>query len=240
MNDCHRTLKMKRSPRAATSRARVRSGHVVLLTGDLGAGKTAFVSGIAEGLGIDPAEVTSPTFTLVQEYSGGRLPLYHVDLYRLQTIEVDDLGLEETDVVGRRDRHRMARSAAARRRQTSSRCVSNHETWLTTNRSARSTNRTADARPILVLMSSDAGPIRRVVRQLHRHDDRVVRLLSLRHRRGAGVQPAVLSERRSADRHAVVVRHLRGRLSRPPARRHRLRPLRRPDRPQVDARQLAA
>jgi tRNA threonylcarbamoyladenosine biosynthesis protein TsaE len=75
--------------------ARVHPGDVVLLTGDLGAGKTAFVRGLAEGLGIDADEVTSPTFTLIQEYSGGRLPLYHVDLYRLKPIEVDDLGLDE-------------------------------------------------------------------------------------------------------------------------------------------------
>src|SRR5205807_1712386 len=67
------------------------SGSIVLLSGELGAGKTAFVRGIAEGLGIDPAEVTSPTFTLVQEYRGGRLPLHHVDLYRLGPAEVDDL-----------------------------------------------------------------------------------------------------------------------------------------------------
>lgn len=70
-------------------------GAVLLLSGNLGAGKTAFVRGLAEGLGIDPAEVSSPTFTLVHEYRGGRLPLYHVDLYRLEKGGTDDLGLEE-------------------------------------------------------------------------------------------------------------------------------------------------
>jgi tRNA threonylcarbamoyladenosine biosynthesis protein TsaE len=72
------------------------AGQVVLLFGDLGAGKTAFVRGLAEGLGIAADEVSSPTFTLVQEYRGGRLPLVHADLYRLNDPrEVDDLGLDE-------------------------------------------------------------------------------------------------------------------------------------------------
>lgn len=74
--------------------ARVRPGDVVLLHGDLGAGKTAFVRGLARGLGASPDEVSSPTFTLVQEYRG-RVTLYHVDLYRLKPIEVADLGLDE-------------------------------------------------------------------------------------------------------------------------------------------------
>jgi tRNA threonylcarbamoyladenosine biosynthesis protein TsaE len=73
---------------------RLGRGAVVLLYGDLGAGKTAFVRGLARGLGAPPGDVSSPTFTLVQEYPG-RITLYHVDLYRLEPKEVDDLGLEE-------------------------------------------------------------------------------------------------------------------------------------------------
>jgi tRNA threonylcarbamoyladenosine biosynthesis protein TsaE len=72
------------------------AGSVLLLVGDLGAGKTALVRGLADGLGVPPDEVSSPTFTLMQEYRGGRVPLIHVDLYRLNDArEIDELGLEE-------------------------------------------------------------------------------------------------------------------------------------------------
>ena len=73
-------------------------GDVLLVSGDLGSGKTTFVRGLAEGLGIDSNEVSSPTFTLVHEYRGGRLTLYHADLYRLERAATDDLGLEELGV----------------------------------------------------------------------------------------------------------------------------------------------
>jgi tRNA threonylcarbamoyl adenosine modification protein YjeE len=79
----------------------LRRGSVVLLFGELGAGKTAFVRGLAEGLGADPLDVTSPTFMLVQEYRGGRLPLIHVDLYRVDDPrEIDELGLDEIGAEG--------------------------------------------------------------------------------------------------------------------------------------------
>lgn len=73
--------------------ARLQVGQMIHLLGDLGAGKTAFVRGLAQGLGVDPDEVSSPTFTLIQEYRG-RLTLFHVDLYRLAGAEVPDLGLD--------------------------------------------------------------------------------------------------------------------------------------------------
>ena len=74
--------------------AKLRGGDVILLYGELGAGKTAFVRGLARGLGAAADEVSSPTFTLIQEYAGDRT-LYHVDLYRVDTAEADDLGLDE-------------------------------------------------------------------------------------------------------------------------------------------------
>lgn len=73
---------------------RLHPGDVLLLYGDLGAGKTAFVRGLARGLGAIPEDVSSPTFTIIQEYRG-RVTLQHVDLYRLRPIEVADLGLDE-------------------------------------------------------------------------------------------------------------------------------------------------
>ena len=78
--------------------ATLTAGDVVLLSGNLGAGKTAFVRGLAAALGIDPADVSSPTFTIVHEYRGGRLTLYHADLYRLERTATEDIGLEEMGV----------------------------------------------------------------------------------------------------------------------------------------------
>ena len=74
---------------------RLEPGTVIAFTGDLGAGKTAFVRGLARGLGI-AERVTSPTFTIVNEYEGGRLPLFHFDMYRLGSAdELFDIGWED-------------------------------------------------------------------------------------------------------------------------------------------------
>ena len=73
----------------------LRAGAVIALTGDLGAGKTCLVKGLAAGLNITQA-VTSPTFTLIHEYRGGRLPLAHIDLYRLATASgAVNIGIED-------------------------------------------------------------------------------------------------------------------------------------------------
>jgi tRNA threonylcarbamoyladenosine biosynthesis protein TsaE len=90
-----------RSVRATESLARkigtqLAPGNVLTLDGELGAGKTAFVRGLAAGLGVGPGQVTSPTYALVHEYPGERATLVHLDLYRLATEEdARALGIEE-------------------------------------------------------------------------------------------------------------------------------------------------
>jgi tRNA threonylcarbamoyladenosine biosynthesis protein TsaE len=81
-------------------------GEILLLSGPLGAGKTVFVKGIAAALGIEPEEVTSPSFTLVNPYQQARLPLYHIDLYRLNegaaaahAVDLDELLTQENAVI---------------------------------------------------------------------------------------------------------------------------------------------
>ena len=75
-------------------------GAVVFLSGPLGAGKTAFVRGMARGLGCNPGDVSSPTFTILHEYKGPHVLLFHADLYRLSTREVDELGLDDVAAEG--------------------------------------------------------------------------------------------------------------------------------------------
>src|SRR5271154_113343 len=69
-------------------------GEVLGFSGELGAGKTCFIKGLARGLNLQEERILSPTFTMIQEHQG-RLPLYHIDLYRLDETDVDDLGLRE-------------------------------------------------------------------------------------------------------------------------------------------------
>src|SRR6266536_1429986 len=85
--------------------ANLTGGEVLLLSGPLGAGKTVFVKGLARALGLDPEEVTSPSFTLVNPYAG-RLALYHIDLYRLDesaasahAVDLDELLMDESAVI---------------------------------------------------------------------------------------------------------------------------------------------
>ncbi|MBM6614629.1 tRNA (adenosine(37)-N6)-threonylcarbamoyltransferase complex ATPase subunit type 1 TsaE [Desemzia sp. RIT804] len=79
---------------AASLAEQLEAGDVLLLEGNLGAGKTTFTKGLAEGLGISRV-IKSPTYTLIREYDEGRLPLYHMDVYRLEETGGTDLGLEE-------------------------------------------------------------------------------------------------------------------------------------------------
>jgi tRNA threonylcarbamoyladenosine biosynthesis protein TsaE len=86
--------------------ARLAGGEILLLSGTLGAGKTVFAKGLAAGLGLDPSEVSSPSFTLVNRYGEGRLVLYHLDLYRLaegasaaHAVELEELLADERAVI---------------------------------------------------------------------------------------------------------------------------------------------
>lgn len=86
--------------------ARLTGGEIILLDGPLGAGKTVFTKGLAFALGLDTDEVTSPSFTLVNHYKEGRLPLFHLDLYRLNAgataahaVDLDELLTDENAVV---------------------------------------------------------------------------------------------------------------------------------------------
>jgi len=72
----------------------LQGGELLALEGQLGVGKTCFIKGVARGLSLPEEQILSPTFTMIQEHSG-RVPLYHIDLYRLESVALDDLGLRE-------------------------------------------------------------------------------------------------------------------------------------------------
>ncbi|HUR21684.1 MAG TPA: tRNA (adenosine(37)-N6)-threonylcarbamoyltransferase complex ATPase subunit type 1 TsaE [Vicinamibacterales bacterium] len=99
MTNIHTSSEEETAEAGRSFASELRTGDVVLIEGPLGAGKTAFVRGIAEGLGADPSDVSSPTFTILQQYRSTPI-LYHADLYRLTAAEVPDLGLEETGLDG--------------------------------------------------------------------------------------------------------------------------------------------
>ena len=74
----------------------LRPGDVVALIGEIGAGKTTFVRGLAQGLGVPASSVASPSFVLIRQYTTGRMPLYHADLFRLDHLpQAANVGLEE-------------------------------------------------------------------------------------------------------------------------------------------------
>ena len=73
-----------------------RPGDVLALWGELGAGKTVLAKGVAAGLGLDPGDVASPTFIILREHYGGRMPFFHLDLYRLEGQDLSSTGWEET------------------------------------------------------------------------------------------------------------------------------------------------
>ena len=99
MRTVHTSSEEETSEAGQSLAAELRAGDVLLIDGPLGAGKTAFVRGLAQGLGGDPGDVSSPTFTILQQYRATPM-LYHADLYRLTPAEVADLGLEETGLDG--------------------------------------------------------------------------------------------------------------------------------------------
>ncbi len=94
MKSCNISLNENQTRKIAEEFAKkLLPGDVVFLYGDLGAGKTCFVKGIAKGLEINPDQVSSPTFIILNEYSCGRIPLYHFDFYRINTAsEIDNIG----------------------------------------------------------------------------------------------------------------------------------------------------